>query len=204
MDIREGVRKAYSNAAVKPGAGHPFPVGRAFAESLGYSKEVLDSVPSVSVKAFAGVSNVSVFAEIPEGSTVLDLGCGAGLDTLIASGKTGPDGKVLGIDFSDEMISRARQALEETGIKNVELHLTEAEQLPIEDGSIDVALVNGIFNLNPARDSIFSELARVVKKDGHLYAAELIKRKSIFEKLFIKKNAEKTYCKIDNMKEWFA
>ena len=105
--LYEGVKKAYSSAAERPTEQHPFPVGRAFAESLDYPKELLESLPSYSVDAFAGVSNVSIYAEIPEGSTVLDLGCGAGLDTLIAARRTGSAGRVIGIDFSGSMLDRA-------------------------------------------------------------------------------------------------
>jgi arsenite methyltransferase len=172
--LYEGVRKAYSAAAERPSDEHPFPVGKAFARSLGYPKELLESLPSCSVDAFAGVSNVSLYAETPEGSTVLDLGCGAGLDTLIAARRTGPTGRVISVDFSGSMIERARQAAREAGLSNIEFHESPAERLPLEDGEIDVAIVNGIFNLNPDREAVFRELARVVRPEGRVYAAELI------------------------------
>lgn len=172
--LYEGVKKAYSSAAERPTEQHPFPVGRAFAESLGYPKELLETLPAYSVDAFAGVSNVSIYAEIPEGSTVLDLGCGAGLDTLIAARRTGSAGRVIGIDFSGSMLDRARRAAQEAGLENIEFRESPAEHLPLKDGEIDVAIVNGIFNLNPHREAIFSELSRVVHRDGHVYAAELI------------------------------
>lgn len=172
--LHEGVRKAYSAAAERPSAEHPFPVGKAFAESIGYPKELLDSLPASASDAFAGVSNVSVFAKIPEGSTVLDVGCGAGLDSLIAARKTGPTGRVIGIDFSRSMLERARRSADEAGLINVDLRKGAAEHLPLQDGEIDVAIVNGIFNLNPNRHAIFTELARVVHQGGSVYAAELI------------------------------
>lgn len=172
--LYEGVRKAYSSAAERPAEQHPFPVGRAFAESLGYPKELLDTLPACSVDAFAGVSNVSIYAEIPAGSTILDLGCGAGLDTLIAARRTGPTGKVIGIDFSGSMLDRARRAAQEAGLGNIEFHDSPAERLPLKNGAIDVAIVNGIFNLNPHREAIFSELFRVVRRGGCVHAAELI------------------------------
>jgi arsenite methyltransferase len=117
--LYEGVRKAYSAAAERPAEPHPFPVGRAFAESIGYPKELLDTLPTCSVDAFAGVSNVSVYAEISAGSTILDLGCGAGLDTLISARRTGPTGKIIGIDFSGSMLERARRAAQEAGLENI-------------------------------------------------------------------------------------
>jgi len=165
---------AYSAAAEKPQEKHAFPVGRQFAESVGYPAELLAGLPSVACDAFAGVSNVSLFADLPVGATVLDLGCGAGLDTLISAQRVGSAGKVIGVDFSEAMLARAREAVVESGTANVELRQADAEQLPIPDGEIDVALVNGIFNLNPSRDVIFHELARVVRCGGAVYAAELI------------------------------
>jgi SAM-dependent methyltransferase len=179
QQLREGVRKAYSAAAEKPEAPHPFPVGRRFAESLGYPPDVLASLPDVAVEAFSGVSNVALFAQILAGATVLDLGCGAGLDTLIAARRTGPTGKVIGIDFSAAMLTRARQAAAKMRASNVTFCRADAEKLPIEGSSIAVALVNGIFNLNPMREVIFCELARVVRSGGTVYAAELILREPL-------------------------
>src|SRR5690348_999795 len=160
MQLRGMVRGAYSSAAEQPGKKHAFPVGRVFAESIGYPSEVLDALPFAAWEAFTGVSNVSLFAELPAGATVLDLGCGSGTDTLIAARRVGPTGKVIGVDFSSAMLSRARQAVRESGLRNVELREGDAEHLPIEDGEIDVAIVNGIFNLNPSRDAIFREIGR--------------------------------------------
>jgi arsenite methyltransferase len=178
-DIRAGVQRAYSAAAANPQAGHPFPVGRQFAESLGYSLEMLAGIPAAAIDAFAGVSNVAVFAEIPPDATVLDLGCGAGLDSLIAAQRVGSTGKIIGVDFSKAMLVRARQAAVEAGLNNVEFRQADAENLPLVNGSIDVVLVNGIFNLNLARDHIFRELARVVRPGGAVYAAELILREPL-------------------------
>jgi len=172
--LREKVRAAYSSAAETPTVKHPFAVGRAFAESLGYPADLLAALPVVASAAFAGVSNVSLFAEITRGVTVLDLGCGSGLDALIAARRVGPKGRVIGVDFSAAMLSCARQAVAESRFGNVELREADAEHLPVEDAEIDIAMVNGIFNLNPMRDAIFRELARVVRHGGTVFAAELI------------------------------
>lgn len=190
--IHEGVRQAYSVAAENPHAKHPFPLGRQFAESLGYWPDILAGIPAAAVDTFAGVSNVAVFADVPPGAMVLDLGCGAGLDSLIAARRVGPTGQVIGVDFSEAMLRQARQAATEAGINNVEFHQADAENLCLDDASIDVALVNGIFNLNPARDHIFRELARVVRPGGAVYAAELILR----EPLPLETQADET--------NWFA
>ena len=178
-DIREAVRHAYSKAAEAPEENHPFPVGRAFAESVGYPGKLLESLPSVAVDAFAGVSNVAIFAEITAGDHVLDLGCGAGLDSLIAATRVGPTGRVAGIEFSASMIARARQAAEIHGAANIHFVGSSAENLPMPADSLDVAIINGIFNLNPARDAIFRELARVIRKGGSVFVAELILREPL-------------------------
>ncbi|MBZ5667225.1 MAG: methyltransferase domain-containing protein [Acidobacteriia bacterium] len=172
--LRDKVRVAYSAAAELPNEKHAFPVGRGFAQSLGYPADLLDRLPAVASDAFAGVSNVSVFAEIPSGATILDLGCGASLDALIAARRVGPAGKVIAVDFSTAMLARAHQAVMEAGASNLELREAGAEQLPIVDEEIDVAMVNGIFNLNPSRDAIFRELARVLRRGGTAFTAELI------------------------------
>lgn len=172
--LRNCVRQAYSAIAEHPQNEPPFLTGRALAENLGYPPNLLDTLPTTSVEAFCGVSNVSLFAEIPEGATVLDLGAGAGLDTLIAARRAGKRGRVIAIDFSPAMVARTRQAIAETGATNIETHVAEAERLPLPDESIAVAIVNGIFNLNPYRDLIFLELARVLSPDGAVYAAELV------------------------------
>jgi len=174
QQLVDAVRQAYSAAADRPQEKHAFPVGRQFAESVGYPKDLLDSLPAACVEAFTGVSNISFSAEIPEGGTVLDLGCGAGLDALVAGKRTGPQGKVIGVDFSDAMLGRARSAAQAAGRGNIEFLSADAAALPLPDASIDVALVNGIFNLNPQREAIFRELARVVRPGGAVYAAELV------------------------------
>jgi arsenite methyltransferase len=174
-NLRDKVRIAYSTAAEMPNQKHAFPVGRGFAQSLGYPADLLDQLPAVASDAFAGVlKRIHIFAEIPSGAPILDLGCGAGLDALIAARRIGPARKVIAVDFSTAMLDRARQAAAEAGASNLELREAGAEQLPIADEEIDVALVNGIFTLNPPRDAIFRELARGVRRGGTVFAAQLI------------------------------
>lgn len=189
--LREKVREVYSAAAERPADKHPFPVGRNFAESIGYPPELLNSRPASSVDSFTGVSNVSVFADISEGASVLDLGCGAGLDTLIAARRTGPKGKVYGVDFSEAMINRARQSAKEAGYANISFYVADAEKIPLPDASIDIAMVNGIFNLSPYREEVFKELSRVLRPGGSVYAAELILKEPL---------AAANVCSIEN---WF-
>ena len=180
-ELLDKVREAYSKAADSPLDSHPFPIGYDFALSLGYPEDLLQSLPESSVERFTGVSNVSVFAEIPAGSTVLDLGCGGGTDSLIAAAKTGPDGRVYGVDFSPSMLSYARSGAAKDGAANIEFQESEGQRLPFDGGMFDVALLNGIFNLNPNRAGLFQELARVIRPGGVLYGAEIILREPMDE-----------------------
>ncbi len=176
------VREAYSAAAARPEAKHPFPVGRHFAESLGYPNDLLDILPDTCKRAFSGVSNVSAFADLAPGAIVLDVGCGAGMDSLIAAHRVGLDGTVVGLDFSEPMLERARQAAIQSDLHNLLFCRADAERLPFKDGEFDTALVNGIFNLNPAREAIFTELARVLRLGGAVFVAELILRQQFPDK----------------------
>lgn len=182
-ELRESVRKAYSQAAARPEEKHPFPVGEAFALSLGYPREVLSKLPSAATGGFAGVSNVSIFAAHHDGATVVDLGCGSGMDAMIAAQRVGQTGRVIGIDFSEEMLERASAAKRALGTEQLTLIRSAAESLPLADGCADCVQVNGIFNLNPFREQIFQELARVLKPGGKVYGAELILRAPLPEEL---------------------
>lgn len=172
--LRARVRAAYSAAAAAPHATHPFPLGADFARALGYSNAVIERVPDESLAVFSGVSNVSMFAPLREGQCVLDVGCGAGLDSIIAAQRTGPTGFLIGIDFSVAMLERARRSAESLQLHELALVCASAERIPVPDSLVDIALVNGIFNLNPRRADIFSELARVVRRGGSVAGAELV------------------------------
>lgn len=174
--LRERVEQVYSSIATAPQARHPFVTGRALAANVGYPQYELDQLPATASASFAGVAAVACFAQIAAGATVLDLGCGAGLDSLLAAQQTGVTGQVIGIDFSTEMVQRAQQNATAMGMTNLRALRGDAERLPLADQSIDIALINGIFNLNPARAAIFAELARVMRPGGAVYAAEIVLR----------------------------
>jgi arsenite methyltransferase len=165
------VKLTYSKVADQPHAEHPFRVGREVAKRAGYSDESLSSIPARTVDAFAGISCLPCFAEVSAGARVVDLGCGAGLDSLLIASSAG---SVLGIDFSTAMLAIGRTSAESMGLSNVEFREGDAESTGLETGSVDVALVNGIFNLNPERSAIFEELARVTHPGGVVFAAELV------------------------------
>lgn len=171
VDLREQVHKVYDQVAIDPGAKHPFRVGRELAGRAEYPQEWLSTVPAASVDSFAGVACLPFVAEVPPDAALLDLGCGGGLDSLLMARKVR---SVVGIDFSAEMLARAQQSADAMAVGNVEFRLGDAERIPAEPSAFDAALVNGIFNLNPARAEIFAELARVIKPGGVLWAAELI------------------------------
>ena len=137
----------------------------------------------MAVEAFAGVSNLALLAEIPSGATVLDLDSGAGLDSVIAAEPVGPQGQVLVVGFSPAILSSIEQAVLDCGVTDVKIDHSDAENLPLEDYSVVVALVKGILNLNMKRSKIFTELARVVKPGGWVYAAEPVLREIGAEKV---------------------
>lgn len=175
-NLRECVRSSYSAVAEQPGGRHPFPTGRAFAESLGYPPHLLHRIPAASIEAFTGVTNLAGFADIPHSARILDLGCGAGLDSLLLAQRLNGSGMVLGVDFSSPMLDRARRSATEMRLQNVHFCHADAERLPLPNGTFDAAITNGIFNLNPARQAIFHELARTIRPGGRVYSAELILR----------------------------
>ncbi len=172
--LRRGVKRSYSHAAASPAGPHPFPCGAAFARALGYPDDILSTIPDRAVATFVGVSNISLSADIPAGAKILDLGCGAGLDAIIAGRRTGPSGWVTGLDFSQEMLRAAREAAKASELTNLDFICGEAECLPFAAETMDVVLVNGLFNLNPARHELFAEIFRVIKPGGLVFAAELV------------------------------
>lgn len=171
LDLREQVHRIYGQVAAAPEAEHPFRIGREVALRAGYPPEWLAGVPAASIDAFAGLSCLPCLAQVPADAALLDLGCGAGLDALLMASRVA---SVVGIDFSTEMLASASASARTMGIENVEFRLGDAERIPAESSAFGAALVNGIFNLNPARAAIFDQLARVIKPGGVLWAAELI------------------------------
>src|SRR3954451_3000070 len=136
--LRDEIQKTYTQVSTEPGQDFIFPTGRPWAEALGYPQPELSNVPDETVESFAGVANPFVLGRIEEGAAVLDLGCGAGTDMLIAAQMVGPNGTVTGVDMTATMLERARASASEMGLANVELHESLIESLPVPDESIDV------------------------------------------------------------------
>jgi arsenite methyltransferase len=171
--LREEIEKTYTDVSTEPGKDFLFPTGRGWAEDLGYPSE-LARVPERSVESFAGVANPHVLGRIEAGQVVLDLGCGAGTDLLIAAQMVGPEGRAIGIDMTPTMLERARESATEMGLENVELHQGLIESLPVPDESVDVVISNGVIDLVPDKDAVFAEIDRVLRPGGRLQVADVI------------------------------
>jgi SAM-dependent methyltransferase len=172
--IAEGIRKKYADASVTPQGLFNYPTGRAGLEGLGYDPKIVESIPKPVIDSFCGVGNPFSLGPIHEGETVLDIGCGGGVDVIFAAIMVGSEGKVTGIDVTPAMLERSKKNLRETSIENVTLRQTNAIELPFPDNSFDVIISNGVFNLIPEKAKAFSEVFRALKPGGRLMAADQI------------------------------
>ena len=170
--LKSEIKKTYASVSEEPDKDFIFPTGRAWAEDLGYPEE-LANVPESAVESFAGVANPWVLGRLAPGERVLDLGSGAGTDSLIAAQMVGDQGSVTGIDMTPEMLAKARAAAAEMGAKNVEFVEGEAEGLPFPDASFDVVISNGVIDLIPDKDAVFAELFRVLAPGGRIQVADV-------------------------------
>jgi SAM-dependent methyltransferase len=180
-ELRAAVREEYEAVASDPGRGYHFHTGRPLAAILGYEEEWLDGVPEGSIESFAGTGNPFRLGALAPGERVVDIGSGAGIDSLIAARMTGPDGRVVGIDMTDAMLEKSAAAAREAGLDNVEFRKGYGEALPVEDGWADVVISNGMVNLMPDKLRAFREMARVLKPGGRLQIGDIIVQKPVSE-----------------------
>ncbi len=172
--IQKTIRETYSKAAKNPDSLFNYPTGHEGLKVLKYDPELLKSIPPEVAATYCGVGNPFTLGPINKGNSVLDVGCGAGVDTLISGMKTGPSGKVTGIDITPAMLKRAQKNLSMMDLKNVTFEEGSVENLPFTDSDFTVVTSNGALNLVPDKARAFHEIYRVLKPGGRLMVADEI------------------------------
>lgn len=179
--LRQLVRAEYDRVAREPGANFHFHRGPQYAaQKLGYDAHEMALIPEDSTAAFAGVGNPQRIGPIEPGETILDVGCGAGMDLLLAARRTGPTGRAIGVDMTPAMIERAKRAALKAGLwENIEIRRGMAEELPVDSDSIDVVISNGVLNLSADKLRSFGEVYRVLRPGGRFYLADVVVQREL-------------------------
>jgi SAM-dependent methyltransferase len=180
--LRDAIRTEYAQVAADPEQGFHFHTGRRLTRMLGYDDSWLDGVPEESIASFAGTGNPFSLGVMGLGENVVDVGCGAGIDSLIAARMVGPGGNVAGVDMTPAMLDRARASAQRGAFSNVRFHEGLAESIPVADGWADVVISNGVLNLFPDKLAGLQEMARVLKPGGRLQIGDILIQKSLGEK----------------------
>lgn len=179
--LREEVRKKYREVADTPTAEFHFHTGRAHALRMGYPQSPLDQLPEEATEAFAGVANPFYWGLPQPGELVLDLGSGAGMDSFIAALAVGPEGHVIGVDMTPEMVERSRGLAAELGLQNVEFREGLIEDLPVDSEWADVVISNGVINLCPDKLGVYKGVHRVLRPGGRMTIADICVEKPVPE-----------------------
>jgi len=182
-ELEKKVKSMYRDVALNPHGNYHFEMGRGLAERLGYNPADLDRIPGEAIDSFAGVGYFFDLADVKEGETVVDLGSGSGMDLFLASLKTAGKGKAIGIDMTDEQLQKAEKLKEKHGFDNVSLHKSYIESLPLEDGSCDVIISNGVINLSHDKQKVFNEASRILKSGGRLAISDIVTEKQLTESI---------------------
>lgn len=178
--LKSEIKKTYASVSTEADKDFMFPTGRAWAEDLGYPAALLARVPEGSAESFAGVANPFSLGDLRPGGHVLDLGCGAGTDTLVAAQMVGPEGHVTGIDMTPEMLVKARASAAEMDV-SADFVEGEIESLPFGEMSFDVVISNGVIDLVPDKDAVFSEMYRVLRPGGRIQIADVTIQRPVSE-----------------------
>jgi arsenite methyltransferase len=178
-ELRMAIQEEYEVVAREPQRGFHFHTGRPLANMLNYEDEWLAGVPETAVESFAGTGNPFSLGPLKPGDRIVDVGCGAGIDSLIAAGMVGPNGRVIGVDMTPSMLAKAGKAAAEAGLDNVEFRHGYGEELPVADGWADVVISNGVLNLMPDKAAGLQEMARVLRPDGRLQIADILVQKPV-------------------------
>jgi arsenite methyltransferase len=177
--LRQQVQSKYIEVATEPEKGFHFHTGWPLAEMLGYDRSEVDALPDFVVDSFAGTGNPFSMGPLPEGAAVLDLGCGAGFDTLLAAHQVGPTGRVTGVDMTEAMLEKARRGAAHLGLENVTLLRGFIEDLPVEGESVDVVISNGVLNLSPDKPAVMREVFRVLRPGGRIQIADIVVHREV-------------------------
>ncbi|HEV7129502.1 MAG TPA: methyltransferase domain-containing protein [Ktedonobacterales bacterium] len=177
--LRRAIQEEYAEVALAPEQGFHFHTGRPLARLLGYEEAWLDAIPDGSLESFAGTGNPFSLRALQPGERVVDVGCGAGLDSLIAARMVGPEGQVIGVDMTAAMLEKARRSAAATGLSNVEFREGYAEALPVAGAWAGVVISNGALNLMPDKEAALREMARVLKPGGRLQIGDILVQKPV-------------------------
>lgn len=183
QELEAKVKAMYRDVATAPDGDYHFELGRPVADRLGYPGEVLDRIPAGAIESFAGVGHFFDLADLREGESVLDLGSGSGMDVFFAAERVGPSGRVVGVDFSAEQLAKARELAEASGCRQVELREGRIEAPPVDDGSIDCVISNGVINLAPEKGTVFAAVARALRPGGRLAIADIVSSEQLKESI---------------------
>ena len=178
-ELRCQIQDKYTDVAAEPEKGFHFHTGRPLADMLGYAPEDVDWLPASSVMSFAGTGNPFSMGSLSMGEVVLDIGCGAGFDTLLAARQVGRSGRVVAVDMTPAMLEKTRAGAEELGLTNVEVRRGYAEELPAESQSIDAVISNGVINLCPDKMLVMNEIFRVLKPGGRFQIADIVVHREV-------------------------
>jgi arsenite methyltransferase len=181
IELEERVKCMYEEVAVEPERDFHFETGRPLAERLGYPPEELDRIPAAAIDSFAGVGYFLDLATIEPGEAVLDLGSGSGMDSFLAGLAAGDDGRVVGVDMTDAQLAKAENLAHQGGIENVDFRAGYIERAPVEDGSFDCVISNGVINLSPDKPAVFAAAARALRPGGRLALADIVSERQLPE-----------------------